>query len=190
MEKRLQTSQIAKLFRARRTGKGKWQAKCPAHRDHTASLEIKEGRKHGTTIVGCYAGCAKADVLAAVGLRISDLFADKMPDREALALAEKMRAQEAREAKAKRRKEREAIDRARKWEACRDALGLLLMQRPGDDKLASLFHWACEQTRDLPPTGYFQPGVDMTGTFPARSSLDGVTAQDVGAQVAKYLRLP
>ena len=119
-------------------------AHCPVHgKDRNASLEIKVGRKTGTTIVGCYAGCDKEAVLGAVGLTLRDLFADTMPDREAMRLADRMRAQEEREHKAKRRKEREAIDRARKWEACRDALGLLLMQRPEDSKLASLFHWAC-----------------------------------------------
>ena len=184
------SQQIARLFKARRSGKGKWQAKCPAHRDRTASLEIKEGRKRGTTIVGCYAGCAKADVLAAVGLTLRDLFADALPDREAMALAEKMREKEARASEERRRKERQAIDRARKWEACRDALGLLLIQRPQDDKLALLFHWACEQSRNLPATGCFEPGVDMSGVFPPVPSLHGVTAHDVGAQVARYLRLP
>ena len=51
-------------------------AKCPVHRDRMASLEIKEGKNSGTTIVGCYAGCSKDAVLAAVGLRLADLFAD------------------------------------------------------------------------------------------------------------------
>jgi hypothetical protein len=50
-------------------------AKCPVHRDRMASLEIKEARNRGSTIVGCYAGCAKVDVLAAKGLTLRDLFA-------------------------------------------------------------------------------------------------------------------
>lgn len=184
------TAEIAQRFRARRAGRGKWMARCPVHgRDRTPSLEIKEGRKPGTTIVGCYAGCEKDAVLAAVGLTLRDLFADAMPDRGALALAERIRAQEDRERKAKRRKEREAIDRARKWEACRNGLGLLLMQRPSDSKLASLFHWACEQTRDLPPTGYCDPQPDWSGLFPETHPLDGITSYDVGRQVGRYLRI-
>ena len=166
-------------------------AHCPVHgKDRNASLEIKVGRKTGTTIVGCYAGCDKEAVLGAVGLTLRDLFADTMPDREAMRLADRMRAQEDREHKAKRRKERGAIDRARKWEACRDALGLLLMQRPEDSKLASLFQWSCEQTRSIPPTGYCDPQPEWSGLFPATHPLDGITAQDVGRQVARYLRLP
>jgi hypothetical protein len=70
------TQQIARLYRARRSGRGKWTARCPIHRDRMASLEIKEGRKGGSTIIGCYAGCAKADILAAKGLGFKDLFAD------------------------------------------------------------------------------------------------------------------
>ena len=66
--------EIARIFKGRRTGKGKWMAKCPVHKDRMASLEIKEGKNAGTTVVGCYAGCDKKDVLDAVGLRLCDLF--------------------------------------------------------------------------------------------------------------------
>jgi hypothetical protein len=67
---------IARLFKARPSGKGKWMAKCPVHRDRMASLEIKQGRNAGTTIVGCFAGCPKDAVLAHVGLTVRDLFED------------------------------------------------------------------------------------------------------------------
>jgi hypothetical protein len=88
----------------------------------------------------------------------------------------------------------------------------LLIQRPQDSKLASLFHWSCEQTRDLPVIGRYveceYEGVDphdkcstnrytefppagWENTFgPRPHPLDGITAQDVGRQVARYLRLP
>ena len=184
------TQQIAKLYKARRSGRGKWMARCPVHRDRMASLEIKEGKNAGSTIVGCYAGCSKDAVLAAVGLTMRDLFAGSMPDREALRLAERLRAEEERQRKAKRRREREAIDRARKWEACRDALGFLLIQRPEDSKLASLFHHACNMSRELPSTGYFDGDTDLRDVFPEHHPLDGITCQDVGRQVGRYLRLP
>ena len=51
-------------------------ARCPAHPDRTASLQIKEGKKPGVTVVGCYAGCDTRVVLAAVGLRLWNLFED------------------------------------------------------------------------------------------------------------------
>ena len=109
------TEQIARLFKARKAGRGKWMAKCSVHRDRMASLEIKAGKKPGSTIVGCYAGCDKVAVLAAVGLRLCDLFADTKPDREALALAEKMRAEAGRKRMAKKRQWRKAIEQRRCW---------------------------------------------------------------------------
>ncbi len=64
----LTTLEIANTFHAKRFGKGRWMARCPIHgKDRTPSLEIKQGRNIGTTIVGCYAGCEKTVVLAAVG---------------------------------------------------------------------------------------------------------------------------
>jgi hypothetical protein len=68
------TSQIARLFHARRAGRGKWQAKCPAHEDRMPSLSITEGRE-GRTVINCHAGCELGDILASVGLRMTDLFA-------------------------------------------------------------------------------------------------------------------
>ena len=57
---------------ARRTGAG-WQARCLAHEDHTASLSVAEGRD-AAVLLHCHAGCATADVVAAAGLSLSDLF--------------------------------------------------------------------------------------------------------------------
>lgn len=51
---------------------------CPAHNDNSPSLSISRGDKG--TIVHCFAGCETADVLRAVGLKMSDLF-DDPPDR-------------------------------------------------------------------------------------------------------------
>lgn len=184
------TRQIVALFKGNRSSKGKWAARCPAHRDRGPSLIISE-RPNGSTGVHCFAGCDLRDVLGAVGLRVSDLFADTKPDREALALAEKMRAKAERERKEQRRIERWRIDHARKWEACRDALGFLLMQRPQSDRLFSLFTHACNMTRDLPPTGRVESSVFQPGdVFPRHNPLSDVTAQDVGRQVATILKLP
>lgn len=54
------------------TGKG-WRARCPAHDGKSASLAITEG-DNGTLLLHCFAGCQVHDVLAAVGLQVSDLF--------------------------------------------------------------------------------------------------------------------
>lgn len=84
------TRQIVALFKGKRSSKGKWAARCPAHRDRGPSLIISE-RPNGSTGVHCFAGCDVHDVLGAVGLRLHDLFPDEKPNREALALADKLR---------------------------------------------------------------------------------------------------
>jgi len=48
-------------------------ARCPAHPDRRASLSVRRGR-NGCALVRCFAGCATADVLAAVGQQLRDLF--------------------------------------------------------------------------------------------------------------------
>lgn len=53
-------------------GPGRWKAQCPAHEDRRPSLSIKH--TDGRTLVYCFAGCEANDVLAAVGLSLSDLF--------------------------------------------------------------------------------------------------------------------
>jgi hypothetical protein len=56
----------------RRSGRG-WTARCPAHEDRTPSLSITE-TADGKVLVKCWAGCSTESVLAALGLRWSDLF--------------------------------------------------------------------------------------------------------------------
>lgn len=184
------TRQVVTLFKGKRSSKGKWAARCPAHPDRGPSLIISE-RPNGSTGVHCFAGCDVRDVLGSVGLRMGDLFPDTKPDREAMALAEKMRRQEELKRQEQRRIERWKIDHARKWEACKDALGFLLMQQPDSDRLFSLFSHSCNMTRDLPPTGRFTSSVFQPGdVFPHHNPLDGITAQEVGRQVATILKLP
>jgi hypothetical protein len=66
---------IARLDRVRKSGRG-WTAKCPAHEDRTASLSITAG-DDGRVLLHCFAGCCTADVVAAAGLQIADLFVRK-----------------------------------------------------------------------------------------------------------------
>jgi putative DNA primase/helicase len=56
----------------RRSGRG-WTARCPAHEDRTPSLSITE-TADGKVLMKCWAGCSTESVLAALGLRWSDLF--------------------------------------------------------------------------------------------------------------------
>jgi hypothetical protein len=60
---------------ARRSG-GQYEAICPAHEDRKASLSVKEG-DDGKILVKCFAGCETEDVVAALGLRMADLFPDR-----------------------------------------------------------------------------------------------------------------
>src|SRR6185437_3793894 len=63
---------LARLDRVRRSGHG-WTAKCPAHEDRTASLSVTAG-DDGRVLMHCFAGCGVADVIAAAGLSMADLF--------------------------------------------------------------------------------------------------------------------
>lgn len=66
---------LAKLPGARKIGKG-WSARCPAHEDRKASLSVSAG-DDGTALVKCHAGCDTSAILAAVGLKLADLFPQK-----------------------------------------------------------------------------------------------------------------
>ena len=61
------------LKRARRTGKG-WMAQCPAHRDSNPSLSLSESG--GRVLLYCHAGCPPDAIVRALGIDMSDLFAD------------------------------------------------------------------------------------------------------------------
>lgn len=54
---------------------GKYMARCPCHNDSTQSLSVKEG-KENKILLKCFAGCAVEDIVGAMGLSLSDLFAD------------------------------------------------------------------------------------------------------------------
>jgi hypothetical protein len=51
----------------------RWLARCPAHDDRAPSLVITE-TSDGTLLIRCWAGCSAADIVAAVGLDLKDLF--------------------------------------------------------------------------------------------------------------------
>jgi len=67
---------LARLDKARRTGAGRWIARCPAHDDRTPSLSIRE-LDDGRILLHCFSGCSVHDVLSAVGLEMDALFPDR-----------------------------------------------------------------------------------------------------------------
>lgn len=68
---------LALLDSPRRRQPGQWSAKCPAHEDRGPSLSVRE-TPEGAVLLHCFAGCAVADVVAALGLDMQALF----PPRE------------------------------------------------------------------------------------------------------------
>ena len=93
---------LERLDGVRRSGKG-FTARCPSHQDKSPSLSITEGRD-GRLLVYCFAGCEPDGIVNAIGLTMSDLFADAcrrppttrfrrrhhpVPRRVALALSER-----------------------------------------------------------------------------------------------------
>ena len=68
---------IAGLERVRRTAPNRWIARCPAHKDRTASLSIRE-LDDGRVLIHCFAGCNVESVVGAVGLQLEDLFPPRL----------------------------------------------------------------------------------------------------------------
>ena len=63
---------LSKLDKVRSTGNGKWMACCSAHNDRSPSLAIKQ-TDNGKLLLNCFSGCSVIDILAAIGLELSDL---------------------------------------------------------------------------------------------------------------------
>jgi putative DNA primase/helicase len=64
---------------ARQTADGHWQACCPAHDDRSPSLSITA--THDRVLLHCHAGCTPAEVVAALGVELRDLFVSPPPAR-------------------------------------------------------------------------------------------------------------
>jgi hypothetical protein len=79
----LRPQEIATLFRARRSGNGKWRARCPVHKSRNLTLAIYSNADR--VGIYCHAGCAKDDILAAIGLTWKDTLYQPIQrlDREA-----------------------------------------------------------------------------------------------------------
>ena len=67
---------LSRLDKVRQSGPDSWMACCPAHEDKSASLSIRHADEK--TLIHCFAGCSVHEVIAAIGLEMSDLF----PPRE------------------------------------------------------------------------------------------------------------
>ena len=66
---------LARLRGVRQVGPGRWKALCPAHRDHSPSLSVREA-EDAKVLLHCWAGCSAEDVCRAIGLSLADLFSE------------------------------------------------------------------------------------------------------------------
>ncbi|WP_368620536.1 DNA primase [Paraburkholderia sp. BR13444] len=65
---------LDKLEGVRGCGSGRWRARCPVCESHKAVLALTETAE-GTVLLHCFRnGCAVADIAAAVGVDLADLF--------------------------------------------------------------------------------------------------------------------
>jgi hypothetical protein len=69
-----QLKKVRKGFHA-----GTWQACCPAHQDKSPSLALRQ-LDDGRVLLHCFSGCNVGEVLAALGLKIEDLFPKRLGD--------------------------------------------------------------------------------------------------------------
>lgn len=69
---------LERLDLVRSTGPGRWLARCPSHDDGSPSLSIRE-LGDGRLLLHDFGGCDVDDVVAAVGLEISNLFPPRLP---------------------------------------------------------------------------------------------------------------
>jgi hypothetical protein len=143
------TTRLVDFLDARPVGAGRWMAKCPAHRDRSPSLSIREGRD-GRILVRCFASCETGDVLQKLGLSWAAICGERMTPAQAHEAAAARQEREERRRK-QRVTERIAFDRIRKLHAIADELGSRLANdpdAPGSDAVAALFHQALDKLRE------------------------------------------
>jgi hypothetical protein len=79
---------LDRLDRVKPTGPGTWTASCPtsAHKngDRSRGLSVREG-DDGRVLIHCFAGCAVAEVVNAIGIEMVDLFPPRVTDYPDLA---------------------------------------------------------------------------------------------------------
>ncbi|MET7012925.1 CHC2 zinc finger domain-containing protein [Uliginosibacterium flavum] len=68
---------LSRLDKPRRTGQHSYVACCPSHTDKSPSLTLRE-MDDGRVLLHCFGGCSIHEVVAALGLTLSDLFPEKV----------------------------------------------------------------------------------------------------------------
>lgn len=70
---------LDRFDKVKQTRSDSWTACCPAHDDRNPSMNVRLA-DDGKILLKCWAGCGAADIVAAVGLSLSDLFPKRDPD--------------------------------------------------------------------------------------------------------------
>jgi DNA primase len=68
---------LPRLDGVRQTSPDTFAAKCPAHEDRSPSVSIRDAGDR--VLIHCHAGCSAADIVAAVGLTLRDLYDSRLP---------------------------------------------------------------------------------------------------------------
>jgi hypothetical protein len=66
-------SVLSRLEKVRLRQPGQWSACCPAHKDKSPSLSVRE-TSDGAVLLHCFAGCEVSEVVAALDLDMNALF--------------------------------------------------------------------------------------------------------------------
>ena len=148
--KSMTASQIARSLHGVKAGRG-FMCRCPcsrlhSHGDRSRSLSIRESND-GWVMLKCFAGCTRAEILDAMGLKVRDLALRSPPDKAAM---EAIRAeQERRDALKERRTELLwlAQKRIEYWRRKVQTLGRSLDKWPDLPNLARDFHHALNMER-------------------------------------------
>lgn len=67
---------LGRIDKPRQRQPGQYSGLCPAHADKGPSLSVRE-TPEGAVLLHCFAGCGAAEIVAAMGLELHDLFAPR-----------------------------------------------------------------------------------------------------------------
>ena len=68
--------EFARKLGAKRIGRGKWVARCPAHADSHPSMSIGVGKKSPVVFKCMSSGCSNDEIVSAMGLTWKDVLGD------------------------------------------------------------------------------------------------------------------
>jgi hypothetical protein len=153
--------ELATLLRARRVGRDKWMACCPAHGDKHASLSITAGRKQPVLLKCMSQGCTTKEILAALGLKWRDICGERL-DPSAVRKLEQEREQRELAKRAMRNLVHTALEKARYWYRRADKLAAYMAT---NEKMPAMpFHEALRKAR------YFENLADWMDDSPGRGN--------------------